>query len=53
MTDTGSGYDAQTKEAFIPDKEIMGEFENAMSVSGWPEVMKVLRELEKRGKKVS
>ncbi len=30
------GYDAETKEAFIPNKEIIGEFENAMSVSGLP-----------------
>ena len=41
------GYDAETKEAFIPNKEIIGEFENAMSVSGWPEVMRVLKASEK------
>lgn len=41
------GYDAETKEAFIPNKEIIGEFENAMSISGWPEVMRVLRASEK------
>lgn len=41
------GYNAETKEAFIPNKEIMGEFENAMSVSGWPEVMRVLKASEK------
>lgn len=41
------GYDAETKEAFIPNKEIMGEFENAMSVSGWPEVMRILKASEK------
>jgi len=41
------GYDAETKEAFIPNKEIMGEFENAMSVSGWAEVMRVLKASEK------
>lgn len=41
------GYDAETKEAFIPNKEIIGEFENAMSVSGWPEIMRVLRASEK------
>ena len=28
------GYDSETEEAFIPNKEIMGEFENAMSVGG-------------------
>ena len=32
------GYDSETKEAFIPNKEITGEFENAMSVGGWPEI---------------
>lgn len=41
------GYDAETKEAFIPNKEIIGEFENAMSVGGWPEVMRVLKASEK------
>lgn len=41
------GYDAGEKEAFIPNREIAGEFENAMSVGGWPEVMRVLRASEK------
>ena len=36
-------YDSVTKETFIPNKEIMGEFETAMSVSGWVEVMRVLK----------
>ena len=36
------GYDSEAKETFIPNKEIMGEFENAMSVGGWPEVMNQL-----------
>ncbi|MBO5073103.1 MAG: AAA family ATPase, partial [Eubacterium sp.] len=40
------GYDSEKKEAFIPNKEIMGEFENAMSVGGWPEVMRILRASE-------
>lgn len=40
-------YDSQTKEAFIPNKEIIGEFENAMSVGGWQEVMRVLKASEK------
>ncbi len=40
-------YDAREKEAFIPNKEIMGEFENAMSVGGWPEVMRVLKASER------
>ncbi len=41
------GYDVNKKEAFIPNKEIMGEFENAMSVGGWAEVMRVLNASEK------
>lgn len=41
------GYDSEAKEAFIPNKEIMGEFENAMSVGGWEEVMRVLKSSEK------
>ncbi len=41
------GYDSEAEEAFIPNKEIMGEFENAMSVGGWPEIMKVLRASER------
>ncbi len=41
------GYDSQAKEAFIPNKEIVEEFENAMSVGGWPEVMKVLKASER------
>lgn len=40
-------YDSLQKEAFIPNKEIMGEFETAMSVSGWEEVMRVLKASEK------
>ena len=40
-------YDSEKKEAFIPNKEIIEEFENAMSVSGWPEVMRVLKASEK------
>ncbi len=40
------GYDAETEEAFIPNKEIIGEFENAMSVGGWSEVMRVLKQSE-------
>lgn len=41
------GYDAITKETFIPNKEIIGEFENAMSVGGWSEIMRVLKASEK------
>lgn len=41
------GYDSETKEVFIPNKEIIGEFENAMRVSNWPRVMHVLEASEK------
>ena len=40
-------YDSDKKEVFIPNKEIIGEFENAMSVGGWSEVMNVLKASEK------
>lgn len=40
-------YDSRTKETFIPNKEIIGEFENAMSVGGWQEVMRVLKASDK------
>ena len=40
-------YDFREKEAFIPNKEIIGEFENAMSVGGWPEIMRILKASEK------
>lgn len=41
------GYDAERKEAFIPNREIAGEFENAMSTGGWAEVMRVLKASER------
>lgn len=41
------GYDAEMEETFIPSKEIVREFENAMSVSGWPEVMRILKASER------
>ncbi len=41
------GYDSEEKEAFIPNKEIIEEFENAMSVGGWAEIMRVLKASEK------
>lgn len=41
------GYDAEQGEAFIPNKEIMDEFENAMSTGGWSEVMEVLKASDK------
>ncbi len=36
-------YDSGKRAAFIPNKEIVEEFENAMSVGGWQEVMRVLQ----------
>ncbi len=41
------GYDSEKEEVFIPNKEIVREFENAMSVGGWSEVMKVLKASER------
>lgn len=41
------GYDCEREEAFIPNKEIVREFENAMSAGGWAEVMRVLKASEK------
>ena len=40
-------YDSEAERAFIPNKEIIREFENAMSVGGWSEVMRVLKASEK------
>lgn len=40
-------YDLEREEAFIPNKEIVREFENAMSVGGWTEVMRVLKASER------
>ena len=40
-------YDSRTKEVFIPNKEIVEEFETAMSVKGWSEVMRVIKASEK------
>ena len=40
-------YDAEKEEAFIPNNEIIGEFENAMSVSGWPEIVRILKTSDK------
>ena len=41
------GYDSVKKEVFIPNKEIIEEYENAMSVGGWSEVMRILKASEK------
>ncbi len=35
-------FDMETKEVYIPNMEIRTEFENAMRVSGWTEVMRVI-----------
>ncbi len=40
-------YDSAEKEVFIPNKEIVEEFETAMSVGGWSEVMRVIKASEK------
>ena len=40
-------YDIAKGEAFIPNKEVSGEFENVMSVGGWSEVMRILKASEK------
>ncbi|MDE7415561.1 MAG: ATP-binding protein [Lachnospiraceae bacterium] len=40
-------YDSETKEAFIPNKEIIEEFDNAMSVGGWSNVISILKASEK------
>lgn len=40
-------YDSDEKEAFIPNKEIIEEFETSMSVGGWPKVMSILKASEK------
>lgn len=40
-------YDSEREEAFIPNKEIIREFENAMSAGGWPEIVRILKASEK------
>lgn len=40
-------YDSESEEAFIPNKEIIREFENAMSAGGWPEIIRVLKASER------
>jgi hypothetical protein len=39
-------YDPVEERAFIPNNEIMGEFENAISDGGWENVMKVITDSE-------
>lgn len=40
-------YDSERKEAFIPNKEIIEEFENAMSTGGWQEIMRILKQSDR------
>ena len=40
-------YDSVKEEAFIPNREIIREFESAMNAGGWPEVMRVLKASER------
>lgn len=40
-------YDSGKEEAFIPNREITREFENAMGAGGWAEVMRVLKASER------
>ena len=40
-------YDVKTSKAFLPNKEIRDEFENAMNVGGWSEIMRILKASEK------
>ena len=40
-------YDSEAGEAFVPNKEIIEEFENAMSVGGWSNVINILKASEK------
>lgn len=39
-------YDSREEKAFIPNKEIIGEFENAMSTGGWTEIVRILKASE-------
>ena len=40
-------YDMENKEVFIPNNEIIMEYESAMNVGGWSEVMHVLKASDK------
>ncbi len=39
-------YNSREKKTFIPNREIMEEFENAMSTGGWTQVMQVFQASE-------
>lgn len=40
-------FDLEKEETFIPNNEIVREFENAMSTGGWSEIMRILKASEK------
>lgn len=40
-------YDASAKEVYIPNREILEEFENAISTGGWSEIMHLLKASDK------
>ena len=40
------GYDEESEEAFIPNREIRGEFDNAIEASEWKEVIRALKNSE-------
>lgn len=40
-------YDSVKEEAFIPNREIIREFESAMNAGGWQEVMRILKASER------
>ncbi|MBR4330214.1 MAG: hypothetical protein IKP71_10215 [Candidatus Riflebacteria bacterium] len=39
-------YDEENREVFIPNREIRGEFDNAIEASGWSEVEEALQNSE-------
>ena len=39
-------YDARTREAFVPNREVMGEFANSVRNGGWDEVARSIRASE-------
>ena len=39
-------YDSEKEIAFIPNREIAREFENAMSAGGWQEIIRILKSSE-------
>lgn len=41
------GYDQQEEKAFVPNKEISREFENAMRSGGWSNVVNILKDSDK------